>query len=60
MTEPILPPLKPLPIKDRISVVYVEKGNLDVLDGAFAVVDKTGVAPARTGGRGLEQSITHL
>jgi CRISPR-associated protein Cas1 len=43
MTEPILPPLKPIPIKDRISVVYVEKGNLDVLDGAFVVVDVTGV-----------------
>jgi len=43
MTEPILPPLKPIPIKDRISVIYIEKGNLDVLDGAFVVVDKTGV-----------------
>src|ERR671923_1126420 len=43
MTQPILPPLKPIPIKDRISVLYVEKGNLDVLDGAFVVVDKTGV-----------------
>lgn len=43
MAEPILPPLKPIPIKDRISVVFVEKGNLDVLDGAFVVVDKTGV-----------------
>lgn len=43
MTEPILPPLKPLPIKDRISVVYVERGNLDVIDGAFVVVDATGV-----------------
>ncbi len=41
--EPVLPPLKPIPIKDRISVLYVEKGNLDVLDGAFVVVDKTGV-----------------
>ena len=41
--EPILPPLKPIPIKDRISVLFVEKGNLDVLDGAFVVVDKTGV-----------------
>jgi CRISPR-associated protein Cas1 len=30
-------------MKDRISVLYVEKGNLDVLDGAFVVVDKTGV-----------------
>ncbi len=43
MTEPMLPPLKPIPIKDRVSVAYVEKGNLDVLDGAFVVVDKNGV-----------------
>jgi CRISPR-associated protein Cas1 len=43
MTEPILPPLKPIPIKDRISCLFIEKGNLDVLDGAFVVVDKTGV-----------------
>lgn len=41
--EPILPPLKPIPIKDRLSVLFVEKGNLDVLDGAFVVVDKNGV-----------------
>lgn len=39
----LLPPLKPIPIKDRLSVLYVEKGHLDVLDGAFVVVDKTGV-----------------
>lgn len=25
MSEPILPPLKPIPIKDRISVVFREK-----------------------------------
>jgi CRISPR-associated protein Cas1 len=43
MTEPILPPLKPIPMKDRVSVVFVEKGNLDVLDGAFVVVDKNGI-----------------
>ena len=43
MNEPPLPPLKPVPIKDRISVVYVEKGNLDVIDGAFVVVDKSGI-----------------
>ena len=41
--EPILPPLKPIPMKDRISFLYVEKANLDVLDGAFVVVDKNGV-----------------
>ncbi len=43
MTEPILPPLKPIPMKDRVSVIFVDKGNLDVLDGAFVVVDKNGV-----------------
>ena len=39
----MLPPLKPIPIKDRLSILYIEKGQLDVLDGAFVVVDKTGV-----------------
>ncbi len=39
----MLPPLKPIPIKERLSVLYIEKGHLDVLDGAFVVVDKTGV-----------------
>lgn len=43
MTEPILPPLRPIPMKDRVSVIFVEKGNLDVLDGAFVVVDKNGI-----------------
>ena len=39
----ILPPLKPIPIKERLSILYIEYGQLDVLDGAFVVVDKTGV-----------------
>lgn len=39
----LLPPLKPLPIKERLSILFVEKGQLDVLDGAFVVVDKSGV-----------------
>ncbi len=39
----MLPPLKPLPIKDRLSVMFLERGQLDVLDGAFVVVDKGGV-----------------
>jgi CRISPR-associated protein Cas1 len=39
----LLPPLKPIPIKDRISIIFVEKGNIDVLDGAFVVVDKNGI-----------------
>ena len=43
MTEQPLPPLKPIPIKDRISVLFVERGQLDVLDGSFVLVDKNGV-----------------
>lgn len=43
MSEPILPPLKPIPMKDRVSVMFVEKGQLDVLNGAFVLVDKNGV-----------------
>ena len=39
----ILPPLRPIPIKERLSILYIEYGQLDVLDGAFVVVDKTGV-----------------
>jgi len=42
MTD-LLPPLKPLPIKERASVVFVEYGLIDVLDGAFVVIDKKGV-----------------
>ena len=43
MTGQLLPPLKPIPIKERISVVFVERGEIDVLDGAFVVVDATGI-----------------
>lgn len=39
----MLPPLKPIPIKERLSVLFVEKCQLDVLDGAFVAVDITGV-----------------
>jgi CRISPR-associated protein Cas1 len=39
----LLPPLRPIPIKERLSVLFVERGQLDVLDGAFVLVDKNGV-----------------
>lgn len=39
----LLPPLRPIAIKERLSILFIEKGHLDVLDGAFAVVDKSGV-----------------
>ena len=34
---------RPIPIKDRSSILFIERGQVDVLDGAFVVVDKTGV-----------------
>lgn len=38
-----LPALKPIPIKDRMSILFIGRGNIDVLDGAFVVVDSSGV-----------------
>ncbi|MCY4011999.1 MAG: type I-E CRISPR-associated endonuclease Cas1e [Gammaproteobacteria bacterium] len=40
---PGIAPPRPIPIKDRASILYIEKGRLDVLDGAFVVVDRNGV-----------------
>ena len=42
-TMPGLAPPRPIPIKDRASILFIERGQVDVLDGAFVVVDKTGV-----------------
>lgn len=39
----MLPPLRPLPLKDREVMVFLEYGQLDVLDGAFVLVDATGI-----------------
>ena len=39
----MLPALKPLPMKDRVSMVFIQYGQIDVLDGAFVVIDQTGV-----------------
>lgn len=36
-------PLKPLPLKDRVSMIFLQYGQIDVLDGAFVLIDKTGV-----------------
>ena len=40
---PGLAPPRPIPIKDRAAILFIERGQLDVLDGAFVVVDKAGV-----------------
>lgn len=36
-------PLRPIPIKDRSAIVFLEYGQLDVIDGAFVLVDVNGV-----------------
>lgn len=40
---PGAPPPRPIPLKDRATIVFVEKGQLDVIDGAFVLVDATGI-----------------
>jgi len=42
-TPPGLPPVRPIPIKDRASFVFVQYGQVDVIDGAFVVLDDRGV-----------------
>lgn len=44
MTEglPGLPPPSPIPLKDRASLVFVERARLDVRDGAFVAVEADG------------------
>ena len=51
MQADLLPPLKPIPIKERLSILCIEYGHRDVLDGTFVVVDKNGVrTPIPVGG----------
>lgn len=40
MNEADFIPLKPIPIKDRVSMVFVYYGRIDVRDGAFVVIDE--------------------
>lgn len=39
---PGLPPPRPIPLKDRASLVFVEHARLDVIDGAFVAVNADG------------------
>ncbi|MFT4080528.1 type I-E CRISPR-associated endonuclease Cas1e [Rhodomicrobium sp.] len=36
-------PLRPIPMRDRASIVFLQYGELDVLDSAFVLVDQNGV-----------------
>jgi CRISPR-associated protein Cas1 len=38
-----LQPPRPIPIKERASILFLERGQLDVIDGAFVLVDVNGV-----------------
>ncbi|MDY0241932.1 MAG: type I-E CRISPR-associated endonuclease Cas1e [Rhodospirillaceae bacterium] len=42
MAMPGLPPPKPIPLKDRASLVFIEHAQLDVQDGAFVAVNADG------------------
>lgn len=35
-------PLRPITIKDRSAIVFLERGLVDVVDGAFVLIDKNG------------------
>lgn len=43
MTLPGLPPPKPIPLKERAALVFIERAQVDVLDGAFVAIDAKGV-----------------
>ncbi len=40
---PGLPPPRPIPLKDRAALVFVERAQLDVADGAFVAINADGV-----------------
>ena len=40
MTQNVSLPLKPIPMKDRVSMIFVYYGRIDVKDGAFVVIDE--------------------
>ncbi len=36
-------PLRPIPMKDRAGIIFLEYGELDVIDSAFVLIDKAGI-----------------
>jgi len=43
MTQAAFVPLRPIPIKDRVGIVFLRYGELDVLDNALVLIDADGV-----------------
>lgn len=35
--------LKPIPLKNRISMIFIKYGQIDIKDGAFVIIDKQGI-----------------
>ena len=54
-------PLKPIPLKDRMSMIFVGMGQIDVRDGAFVVIDEVNDLLLRhdAGGTGWEDGETY-
>ena len=42
MSLPSLPPPKPIPLKERAAMVFIERAQIDVKDGAFVAIDAEG------------------
>jgi CRISPR-associated protein Cas1 len=40
MSQDEFVPVKPIPVKDRVSMIFIQYGRIDVKDGAFVVVDE--------------------
>jgi CRISPR-associated protein Cas1 len=43
MSEGPYVPLRPIPLKERAGIVFLEYGQVDVIDSAFVLVDQNGV-----------------
>lgn len=43
MSDPPFVPLRPIAIKERSSIVFLQYGELDVIDSAFVLVDSNGI-----------------
>lgn len=43
MSQSAYVPLRPIPIKERSGIIFLQYGEIDVLDSAFVLVDKNGV-----------------
>jgi len=40
---PGLPPPKPIPLKERAAIMFIERAQIDVKDGAFVAIDADGI-----------------